>query len=129
VLANERFRGRNHKRHLCRECARLPQEERDLASAELELWKIHFRNGKFRRKRPQIARFLRHHHPWVQLLAEAMLRPPMWLEEQAEFEEEIDRRELVALGYFHGDRLAVDDVRAPDLEEWEGFPEPIETDS
>ena len=82
IRANERFSGKNHGRHLCRDCARLPLEERELRSAERDLERIYWRAGKFSRKRPIIARFLQHHHPWVPLLAEAMLQPPEWDERE-----------------------------------------------
>ncbi|HAU37497.1 MAG TPA: hypothetical protein DCX07_07230 [Phycisphaerales bacterium] len=35
--ANERFSGKGHARHICRDCARLPKEERDRAQALIDI--------------------------------------------------------------------------------------------
>lgn len=35
--ANEKFSGRGHARHICRECARLPREERERAQALMDI--------------------------------------------------------------------------------------------
>ena len=37
---NERFSGRNHGRHLCRDCARLPAEEREYRQGERDIERI-----------------------------------------------------------------------------------------
>lgn len=112
IRANERFSGKNHGRHLCRGCARLPLGEREFRSAELDLARIYWRSGKFRRKRPLIARYLRHHHPWVQLLAEAVLRPRKWESDWDDFQ---DWQDLAELGYLHHDPIATVDSMP---EEW-----------
>src|SRR4051794_2244991 len=40
---NEAFSGKNHARHLCRECARLPAEVRDASHRFDDLWSMLFR--------------------------------------------------------------------------------------
>ena len=40
IRPNEAFSGRNHGRHLCRECARLPKSERDQKDRLSALWNM-----------------------------------------------------------------------------------------
>jgi ribosome-binding protein aMBF1 (putative translation factor) len=36
--ANEKFSGKGHQIHVCKDCMRLPQEERQAAEEEQEIW-------------------------------------------------------------------------------------------
>jgi hypothetical protein len=38
VRANERFSGRGHRDHICKDCQRLPREQRDLIERQAELF-------------------------------------------------------------------------------------------
>jgi hypothetical protein len=71
---NERFSGRNHARHLCRDCARLPAEEREYRQAELNIERL-LHDGLYipRRKRAQFDRFLAHPNARVRELAQRIL--------------------------------------------------------
>jgi hypothetical protein len=89
VRPNERFSGRNHGRHLCRDCARLPAEEREFRQGERDIERL--LRGSFyvpRRLRPQFDRFLEHPNARVRDLAREIL------EEQARDAEE--RRRIFA---------------------------------
>jgi hypothetical protein len=117
VLANERFSGRNHGRHLCRDCARLPVAEREYRSAIEQLARIWLRSGSFRRKRPQIERFLQHPDPRVQACAAEILRPPeyeVWEPDEPDEAQlelgEMDHRVLDALLGLTGDGPSDDDI-------------------
>lgn len=71
---NERFSGRNHPRHLCRECARLPAEERAYRQAERNIERL-LHDGFYvpRRRRSQFERFLEHPNARVRDLARGIL--------------------------------------------------------
>jgi hypothetical protein len=65
-LPNERFSGRNHGRHFCRGCAKLPRAELELRQAERDLERPVDWNGLIRRRRhKEFARFLEHPNPRV----------------------------------------------------------------
>jgi hypothetical protein len=89
VRPNERFSGRNHGRHLCRDCARLPAEEREFRQGERDIERL-LRGGFYvpRRLRPQFDKFLEHPNARVRDLARKIL------EEQARDAEE--RRRIFA---------------------------------
>lgn len=71
---NERFSGRNHPRHLCRDCARLPAGERQYRQAALSIERL-LHDGLYipRRKRAQFDRFLAHPNARVRELARRIL--------------------------------------------------------
>lgn len=52
-LPNERFSGKGHARHVCRECSRLPQEERAKIEQEDEIFRFleqsHISDGNVKR--------------------------------------------------------------------------------
>jgi len=73
---NERFSGRNHSLHLCRECASLPAEGRQYRQGERAIERL-LHGGLYvpRRRRAQFNRFLAHpnarvREPARQILAE-----------------------------------------------------------
>ena len=71
---NERFSGRNHARHLCRDCARLPREELQYRQAERNIeCLLHDGFHIPRRKRAQFDRFLTHANARVRELAQRIL--------------------------------------------------------
>jgi hypothetical protein len=71
---NERFSGRNHARHLCRDCARLPAEELQYRQAERDIERLLHDGVRIpRRKRPQFDRFLAHPNARVRELARRIL--------------------------------------------------------
>jgi hypothetical protein len=71
---NERFSGRNHARHLCRECAHLPAEEREYRQGERDIERL-LHDGIHipRRRRAQFDRFLQHPNARVRDLARRIL--------------------------------------------------------
>ncbi len=71
---NERFSGRNHARHLCRECAHLPAEEREYREGERDIERL-LHDGFHipRRRRAQFDRFLHHPNARVRDLARRIL--------------------------------------------------------
>ena len=95
---NERFSGSNHARHVCRECARLPAEEREYRQGERDIERL-LHDGLHvpRKRRAQFDRFLEHKNARVRDLARRIL------DEQRRQAEELRRM---------GDE---DEVRAADL--------------
>jgi len=71
---NEKFSGGNHPRHLCRECARLPAEEREYRQGERDIERL-LHDGLYvpRRRRAQFNRFLEHPNARVRDLARWIL--------------------------------------------------------
>jgi hypothetical protein len=71
---NERFSGRNHGCHVCRDCARLPQEELEYRQGERDLDRL-LHDGLFipRRRRAQFDRLLQHRNARVRALARQIL--------------------------------------------------------
>lgn len=72
---NERFGGRGHRDHLCRDCQRLPAEERAYRQAVRNMRRLVDWEGLIRRKaRPQLDPFLNHPLGSVRSHAEELLR-------------------------------------------------------
>lgn len=71
---NERFSGGNHPRHLCRDCAHLPAEEREYRQGERNIERL-LHDGLYvpRRRRAQFNRFLEHPNARVRDLARRIL--------------------------------------------------------
>ncbi|HYM61514.1 MAG TPA: hypothetical protein VEZ11_11555 [Thermoanaerobaculia bacterium] len=55
IRPNEAFSGKNHHRHLCRECARLPKSERERKRWLDALWEMLHRQSNISRKNLQMA--------------------------------------------------------------------------
>jgi len=71
---NERFSGRNHGRHLCRDCAHLPAEEREYRQGERDIERLlHDSFHIPRKRRAQFDRFLEHKNARVRDLARRIL--------------------------------------------------------
>lgn len=72
VRANERFSGRGHARHLCRNCHQLGPEELAYRQAVRDIDRlVTFESGLIRRKqRAVFARYLEHRNPRVRRYAE-----------------------------------------------------------
>jgi len=71
---NERFSGRNHGRHLCRDCAHLPAEEREYRQGERDIERLlHDSFHVPRKRRAQFDRFLEHPNARVRDLARRIL--------------------------------------------------------
>jgi hypothetical protein len=70
LLANERFTGRGHRQHVCRDCQRLPGEQRDAVAASQEISGMLFDQSHISGK--NLVR-LRHHlaSPDAQIAAQA----------------------------------------------------------
>jgi hypothetical protein len=73
IRANERFSGRGHARHLCKDCSRLGQEElayrQDLRDLEqLVTWEGFIR----RKQRKAFERYLSHSDPRIRKYAEEL---------------------------------------------------------
>jgi hypothetical protein len=67
---NERFSGGNHPRHLCRECARLPVEEREYRQGERDIERLlHGGLHVPGRQRAQFDRFLAHPNARIRRMA------------------------------------------------------------
>ena len=71
---NERFSGRNHGRHLCRDCARLPAEELAYRQGARDIERL-LHDGLYvpRRRRAPFNRFLEHPNARVRDLARRIL--------------------------------------------------------
>lgn len=70
VLANEKFSGRGHARHLCKACAKLGTEELAYRQAMRDLERLATREGFIpRRRRRQFAAFLEHEDSRIRTLA------------------------------------------------------------
>lgn len=71
---NERFSVGNHSRHLCRDCAHLPAEEREYRQGERDIERL-LHDGLYvpRRCRAQFNRFLEHPNARVRDLARRIL--------------------------------------------------------
>jgi hypothetical protein len=84
---NERLSGRNHPRHLCRDCARRPAEELQYRQGERDIERL-LHDGLYvpRRRRAQFNRFLDHPNTRVRDLARRIL---------AEERREAERRRLL----------------------------------
>lgn len=68
--SNERFSGRGHSRHVCRDCAHLGKDELEYRSAIRNLGRCVTLDGFIRRKqRKQFERFLEHSNPRVRAFA------------------------------------------------------------
>jgi hypothetical protein len=71
--ANERFSGRGHARHLCRDCARLGKDELEYRSALRNLQRCVTWDGIIRRKqRKQFEGFLDHPNARIRAAAQAV---------------------------------------------------------
>jgi len=71
---NERFSGRNHARHLCRECAKLGAEELAYRQALRDLERRATWEGILpRKRRKSFQRFLAHEDPRIVRRAQEML--------------------------------------------------------
>jgi len=70
---NERFSGSNHRRHLCRECAHLPAEEREYRQGERDIERLLHDGLYVPRRRAQFSRFLDHPNARVRELAQRIL--------------------------------------------------------
>jgi len=74
MRSNESFSGRNHPRHLCRDCARLPAEELQYRQGERDI--EHLLHGGLyvpRRRRAQFNRFIDHPNARVRDLTRRIL--------------------------------------------------------
>ena len=71
---NEGFSGGNHPRHLCRECAHLPAEEREYRQGERDIERL-LHDGLYvpRKRRAQFSRLLEHPNARVRDLARRIL--------------------------------------------------------
>lgn len=75
-LANEKFSGKGHKRHLCRECMRLGPEELKYQQALRNMEKCVSDEGHvFKRRRKEFDTYLQHEDPRIRAAAGSMLRP------------------------------------------------------
>ena len=71
---NEKFSGRNHSRHLCRDCSKLGREELAYRQALRNLDRCLTDEGMIRRKcRKQFEQFLEHENLRVRAVAEELL--------------------------------------------------------
>lgn len=71
IRANEKFSGRNHARHLCKECARLGKDELEYRQAVCDMDRL-LRGGQRipRKRREQFRKFLAHENERVRRTAE-----------------------------------------------------------
>jgi hypothetical protein len=111
-LANERFSGKGHARHVCRECSRLGGDELARRQAMRNLERCFSYDGKIRRRcRRQFQQFLDHADPFVREMAEQYLA---------------DSTAALAAGEWHcpegDDPIGVWIENDPIIEEWESLP-------
>ena len=106
IRANERFSGKGHARHLCRDCARLGAEELAFRQAIRNLGRcVDWSGVILRKQRKQFQRFLQHQNPRVRAMAQEMLAEDAqvraerreWFQRESELEEALYDRELEAL--------------------------------
>lgn len=99
---NEKFSGAGHKRHVCRDCAKLGPDELAYRQSVRDLDRCTTREGFIRRKqRAAFERFLRHEDPQIRAMAEDLDRVDSWMREQWRVER--DAEEFAeAMTYFHG---------------------------
>jgi len=91
---NEKFSGRGHARHLCRDCVRLGAEELEYRSACRNLERCVTWTGLIRRKqRKTFQQYLEHNNPRVRALAEEILA-----EDQAARQLQAEEREALERG-------------------------------
>ena len=70
MRANEKFSGRGHARHLCKDCARLGKEELGYRQAVRDLeWLVTWEGIIPRKKRQQFRKYLEHHDERVRAYA------------------------------------------------------------
>lgn len=75
MLASERFGGKGHTRHLCKECQRLPTAEREFRSAENNLERCMMWEGIIpKKRRRQFETFLLHPDARIRAIAAQMKR-------------------------------------------------------
>jgi hypothetical protein len=70
---NERFSGRNHSRHLCRECSKLPTEEREYRQGERDIERLLRGLYVSRKHKARFNQFLGHPITRVRELATTIL--------------------------------------------------------
>jgi hypothetical protein len=74
MKANEKFSGRNHARHLCKDCARLGKEELDYRQAIRNMEQSVTWEGFIRRKRrEQFRKYLGHYNERVRAYAHELV--------------------------------------------------------
>lgn len=73
VLSNEKFSGKGHAQHLCRNCRRLPVEVREFRGAENNLQRCATWDGLIpRKRRRQFEPFLEHPNSLIRAMAHEM---------------------------------------------------------
>lgn len=73
ILPNERFSGRGHADHLCKDCSKLPREERAYRQEVRNIDRMLDWNGRaHRRQRESFARMLAHPNERVRRYAESV---------------------------------------------------------
>jgi len=88
---NEKFSGRGHARHLCRECAKLGAEELAYRQALLDLERCMTRDGIIpRKRRKSFELFLHHDDPRIRAVAEEMLEEDRTTRRFMQAEAELD---------------------------------------
>jgi hypothetical protein len=89
VRPNEKFSGRGHARHLCRDCARLGPAELAFRQTTRDIDGLFDWGGRLRRSgRQSLERFLSHSDERVRLYAEGRVAPVRLRQERAEAEPE-----------------------------------------
>ncbi|HVC95762.1 MAG TPA: hypothetical protein VND64_18865 [Pirellulales bacterium] len=114
-MANERFSGKGHARHVCRECSRLGGDELARRQAMRNLERCFSSDGKIRRRcRRPFQQFLDHADPVVRDLAEQYLADSI-----AEF---ADGDQIEWHCSDDDDLVGVWIENDPTIEEWESIP-------
>ncbi|HET6879152.1 MAG TPA: hypothetical protein VFI31_03290 [Pirellulales bacterium] len=92
--ANERFNGRGHARHLCRDCQKLPASELTYRQHVRNIERCLTEEGFVRRKaRKVVEQFLGHDDLRLRAWAEELLERRYFDDEESEYFEEVDEIE------------------------------------
>ena len=97
IRANERFSGKGHARHLCKDCSKLGKEELEFRQARRNMERCFTWEGFLKRKRrKEFERFLNHSTPRIRDLAlclkEESDRQKELMKEAREYDEEAARQ-------------------------------------
>jgi len=74
VRANERFSGKGHKNHICKECSKLPVKERNETTALNQIYGLYRYNNLSKANRRMLEGYLKHTSDNVRVAADEVLK-------------------------------------------------------
>ena len=91
MRANEKFSGRGHARHLCKDCARLGKEELAYRQTVRDLERLLTRDGRVpREKREQFKKYLNHENERVRAFATDIETAGAWARAERRLDRELE---------------------------------------